>query len=74
MSRLSNGNIKMTPQELRADLLENSMKVLKNVSTFYRQGSPAWVLIQNAWGHINSVHHLETKSGIDAETLGVKDE
>lgn len=63
----------MSPKELRAELLENSMKVLKNLSTFYRQGSPAWVLIQNSWAHINSVYHLETKSDIDAVTLGVKE-
>ncbi len=50
------------------------MKVLKNLSTFYRQGSPGWVLIQNAWGHINSVYHLETKSDIPLETLGVKND
>jgi len=61
------------PKNVREELLKNSMKVLKNLSTFYRQGSPAWVLIQNSWGHINSVFHLETKSDIDAETLGVKD-
>lgn len=63
----------MEPKDLRSELLENSMKVLKNLSTFYRQGSPAWVLIQNSWGHINSVYHLETKSDIEPETLGVKE-
>lgn len=56
----------------RIDRMTNVLKQIKDLSKCYYEGSPAWILIQNAWGHINSVHHLETKTNFDPSTLGVK--
>jgi hypothetical protein len=64
----------MTPKKLRVDLIDNCMKNLQNLSTFYNLGSPAWVLIQAAFGHIKSIRHLEEDSNFDEETLGAKNE
>ena len=59
-------------KKLRVAELENCIKTIENVSKFYIKAHPAWILIQNAWGHINSVHHLETSINFDEEILGVK--
>lgn len=48
------------------------LKKIKELSHIYQQGMPGWTLIQNAWGHINSVHYLEAETSIGEETLGVK--
>lgn len=61
----------MTSEELRVELLKNCLKNLENLSTFYKKVSPAWILIQGAWGHINSVYHLETETTIPKQDLGV---
>lgn len=63
----------MKEAQIRIDGLETIMHQLKRVSSFYVPSSPAWVLIQAAWGHINSLHHLEAKTNFDENTLGVKD-
>lgn len=63
----------MTEAQIRIDELEVVMHHLKKASSFYIPSSPAWVLIQAAWGHINSLHHLEAKTNFDENTLGVKD-
>lgn len=62
----------MTEEELRIELLNNCIKNLKNLSTFYKPAYPAWILIQSAWGHLKSVHHLETETIFPKSDLGVK--
>lgn len=61
-------------KKLRIEALESCIKNIENLSKLYIQGRPAWILIQNAWGHINSVHHLETSTNFDEEILGIKNE
>lgn len=56
----------------RVDLMKQALNNMMSLREFYQPGSPAWVLIQNAWGHVNSVMHLETETKFDAYTLGVK--
>ncbi len=63
MKNLKNDRIKM---------LAECINKIKEVSLLYNQASPAWTLIQNAYGHINSVHHLESETNFDEKTLGVR--
>lgn len=58
----------------RFDNIVDCINNIKNLSKFYKPASPAWVLIQAAYGHINSIYHLEVETSFDKETLGVKDE
>lgn len=55
----------------RIKMLEDCINNIKQVSLLYQKASPAWTLIQNAYAHINSIHHLESKTNFDEETLGV---
>lgn len=59
-------------KEERIEMLDGTIKKIKELSLFYNQASPGWTLIQAAWGHINALHHLEDKSNCDEKTLGVK--
>jgi hypothetical protein len=56
----------------RVECMKEVLTHLNSLKEFYMGGSPAWVLIQNAWGHVKSVLHLETETNFDAYTLGVK--
>lgn len=56
----------------RLKMLKDCMNNLSQVSELYQQGLPAWILIQNAWGHIKSVYYLESETTIEDETIGVK--
>lgn len=58
-------------KEKRIEDLDNAINQLIYLSTLYRKASPAWILIQAAWGHIHSVHHLEKDTAFCEETLGV---
>lgn len=62
----------MTSEELRIAKLESCIKAIKNLSTFYKECYPAWILLQNAWAHIDSIHKLETVD-FSKESLGVKE-
>lgn len=58
--------------EFRINTLKTLLILLKDMGKHYIGGSPAWVLNQAAWGHINSIYHLETETCFDKQTLGVK--
>lgn len=59
-------------KEGRVEMLESCIKKIEEVSLLYNKASPGWTLIQSAWGHINSLHHLEAMTKFDDETLGVR--
>jgi len=59
-------------REDRIRMLNELMKKIKEVSKIYREASPAWILLQAAYGHINSIRHLEAETNFDEKTLGVK--
>jgi hypothetical protein len=58
-------------KENRMKILDETINKLKELSCLYNKGMPAWTLIQNAYGHINSIKFLEEKN-FDEKTLGVK--
>ncbi len=63
---------KLENKKLRLDALESCTTAIKTLSQCYNPVSPAWILLQAAFGHINSIHHLESDTTFDEETLGVK--
>lgn len=56
----------------RVKMLDECIQKIFEVSKIYMPASPAWTLIQSSWGHLKSVHHLETETKFDSHTLGVK--
>lgn len=59
-------------KEDRIRMLDEIIKKIKEVSILYKEASPGWVLLQAAYGHINSIHHLESETKFSEKTLGVK--
>lgn len=59
-------------KEERIEMLAETLNKIKELSLIYKEGSPAWVLIQASFGHIKSVHYLESEANFDEETLGVR--
>jgi hypothetical protein len=55
----------------RIEMLSDCINKIKEVSTLYTMASPGWTLIHAAWGHINSLHYLESETNFDEKTLGV---
>ena len=57
-------------KEVRIKSMERILVDLISLKHFYLGGSPAWVLIHAAYGHIKSTHYLEAVAGFDPQTLG----
>jgi hypothetical protein len=61
-------------KEDRIKDIVDAIDAIKDLQKYYMGGSPAWILLQNAWGHLKSIHHLETVDAFNPSTLGVKGE
>lgn len=59
-------------KEKRIEMLKECMKKIKEVQDCYLGAHSGWVLLQAAYGHVTSLHHLEAETQFDEETLGVK--
>lgn len=59
-------------KEQRIKMLEECIAKIKEVQACYLGAHSAWVLLQAAYGHVTSLHHLEAEANFDEETLGVK--
>lgn len=58
-------------KEHRIKMIDGCLEKIKEISELYRKGYPAFTLIEYAWGHINALHHIESETNFDDETLGV---
>lgn len=58
----------------RVKMLREIMEKMKEVQTSYEPASSGWVLLQASWGHVMSLHHLESETHFSDKTLGVKDD
>jgi hypothetical protein len=59
-------------KEKRIKMLAECLEKIKEVQENYVGASSGWVLLRAAWGHISSLHHLESDTNFDDDTLGVK--
>jgi len=57
-------------KNVRINCMAEILVHLQSLRNFYTPASPAWILIHAAQGHIQSVHHLESETNFDSETLG----
>ena len=55
----------------RIEMLMDCLLKLEEVKKLYTPSSPGWILIHTAQGHVKSLHHLESETNFDEETLGV---
>lgn len=61
-------------KENRIKMLIECMLIIQELQKSYTPASPGWILLQAAYGHVKSLHHLEDETVFDEEILGVKRE
>lgn len=58
-------------KEDRIEMLQVCINKISEVMQLYMTGSVGHTLLKSSFSHVNSLHHLESKSPFDEKTLGV---
>lgn len=56
----------------RIAMIEDCLNKMLQIAAIYTKCSPGWTLIESSLSCIKVLHHLESETNFDEETLGVR--